>query len=217
MTKIILAGATGLIGSQLVPILVQAGHELHIIGRRAVPDLPDSVVQHVQDALAWSASVHNVSAEIAISCLGTTMKQAGSKSAFRTVDFDLISGFADAARQGGANQFIAVSSVGASAGSSNFYLKTKGETEQAVGASGFDRVDFLRPGLLRGDRAGPSRPGESIAAMLSPVTDLLMIGGLDRYRSISAQTVAKAIAALAGQSAPGRFIHENREIETLAG
>lgn len=217
MTKIFLAGATGLIGSHLAPILVQDGHELHTIGRRAVPDLAVNAIQHVQDVPEWPAIVRKVGAEIAISCLGTTLKQAGSKGAFRAVDFDLIFGFADAARQSGAKQFIDVSSVGASAASSNFYLKTKGETEQAVGTLGFDRVDFLRPGLLRGDRTGPSRPGESIASMLSPVTDLLMIGGLGRYRSISAQTVAKAIAALAGQSASGRFIHENQAIETLSG
>jgi uncharacterized protein YbjT (DUF2867 family) len=217
MTRIILAGATGLTGSQLVPMLARDGHELHIIGRRAIAALPEGIIQHFQDPSEWPSVVRKVGAEAAISCLGTTIKQAGSKEAFRGVDFDLVTGFAHAARQGGAGQFIAVSSVGASAGSSNFYLKTKGETEQAIGALGFERVDFLRPGLLRGDRTGPSRPGESIAAMLSPVTDLLMIGGLDRYRSISAQTVAKAIASLAGQPASGRFIHENREIETLAG
>lgn len=217
MTKIIIAGATGLIGSQVAPMLAEAGHQLHIIGRRIVPDLLPSVEQHVAEVAEWPAMIRQIGAAIAISCLGTTMKQAGSQNAFRAVDFDLIVSFADAAKRGDAGHFIAVSSVGASRDSSNFYLKTKGEAEQAVSALGFDRTDFMRPGLLRGDRTGPSRPGESIAALVSPLTDLLMVGALDRYRSISAQTVAKAIAVLAGQSVSGRFIHENREIETLAG
>lgn len=217
MTMIILAGATGLVGSQAAPMLAKAGHELHLVGRRNVSDLPSGIEQHVADVAEWPAIVRQLGAAIAISCLGTTMKQAGSQSAFRAVDFDLIVSFADAARQSGAKHFVAVSSVGADADSSNFYLKTKGEAEQAVSALGFDRTDFLRPGLLRGDRTGPTRPGESIAALVSPLTDLLMVGALDRYRSISARTVAKAIAALAGQSGSGRFIHENRAIETLAG
>lgn len=217
MTRIILAGATGLIGSQVAPMLAEAGHELHIVGRRAISDLPLAIQQHVGDVGKWPAVIRQICAAIAISCLGTTMKQAGSQSAFRAVDFDLIVSFAEAARQGGAGQFVAVSSVGARTDSSNFYLKTKGESEQAVSALGFDRTDFLQPGLLRGDRAGPSRPGESIAALVSPLTDLLMVGALDRYRSISAEKVATAIAALVTQSAPGCFIHENRAIETLAG
>lgn len=217
MTKIILAGATGLIGGQVAPMLAGAGHQLHIIGRRHVPDLPPGVEQHVADVAKWPEIVRQIGAATAICCLGTTMKQAGSQMAFRAVDFDLIASFANAAKQGGTGHFIAVSSVGASRDSSNFYLKTKGEAEQAVSALSFDRTDFMRPGLLRGDRTGPSRLGESIAALVSPLTDLLMVGALSRYRSVSARIVANAIVALIGYSVPGRFIHENQAIKTLAG
>lgn len=145
------------------------------------------------------------------------MKIAGSKAAFRAVDFDLVAAFAQAAKQAGARHMIAVSSVGASDKSANFYLKTKGEAETAMAQAGFDRVDFLRPGLLTGGERPESRPGESVAIMLAPLTDLLMVGGLSRYRSIPAPVVAQAIANLALAGGQGRHIHENDAIRALAG
>jgi uncharacterized protein YbjT (DUF2867 family) len=212
-----LAGASGLIGSHLAPMLLKAGHDVHVIGRRKLSELPPTIMQHVGDAADWSAIVKQQGADIAISCLGTTMKQAGSKEAFKAVDFNLVVAFAQAAREAGARRFIAVSSVGANPDGGNFYLKTKGETERAVSGLGFERVDFLRPGLLRGERGGPSRPGEQIGIMLSPLTDLLMIGALGRYRSIPAERVARAMATLVGQQPSGHFIHENDAIAVLAG
>ncbi len=82
---------------------------------------------------------------------------------------------------------------------------------------GFDRVDFLRPGLLTGGERPESRPGESIAILLAPLTDLLMVGGLSRYRSIPAATVARAMATLALAGGQGRHIHGNDQIRALAG
>ena len=82
---------------------------------------------------------------------------------------------------------------------------------------GFDRVDFLRPGLLTGGERPESRPGESVAILLAPLTDLLMVGGLSRYRSIPALVVAQAIAHLALAGGQGRHIHENDVIRALAG
>jgi uncharacterized protein YbjT (DUF2867 family) len=76
----------------------------------------------------------------------------------------------------------------------------------------FTRLDILRPGLLRGERSGPPRFGERAAMTLAPMTDRLLWGGLDRYRSIAADAVAGAIAALARESGAGRFVHHNRGI-----
>src|SRR5690606_3024257 len=108
------------------------------------------------------------------------------------------------------------SSVGAAAKSGNFYLRTKGETEDDLAALGFDRLDFLRPGLLRGDRPGPQRLGEGLATIAAPLTDALLHGRFRRYRSISGDSVAAAIVALAGQKGSGVYIHENDAIRALA-
>lgn len=215
MTRIVVAGATGLIGRAVVDIVQCA--QLHVVTRRAVEGLATHVRQHVVDPLAWPETIAAIKPDVAINCLGTTWKKSGkSEAAFRAVDLDLVLAIASAAKEGGAGHFISVSSVGASSQSSNFYLKTKGEAEDRLSQTGFARLDILRPGLLVGARGGDRRAGERMAIALSPLTDLLMIGSLNRYRSIRGHTVARAIACLARVRGEGRFIHENRAIEALA-
>ncbi len=215
--KVVLAGGTGLIGGELVKILVNSGHEFHIIGRRLVCDLPDNVHQHIAPSDTWPDLVTQIGADVAVSCLGTTMKDAGSRQAFAAVDLELVTAFAAAAKAGGAGQFIGVSSVGADSKAANFYLRTKGAAEDVIAGLGYDRIDFMRPGLLRGDRQGPPRFGETLGVLISPLTDMMMFGAFSRYRSISAQTVARAMAALIGVRDKGRVIHENNDISALAG
>ncbi len=214
--RIILAGATGLVGRSAARMLSEAGHDVHCIMRRADDSLPPLVRQIVAPTQEWADLVRGVRADVAISCLGTTMRDAGSKEAFAAVDLSLVLAFATVAKQAGAENFIAVSSVGASESSNNFYLATKGKAEAQVQALGFARCDFLRPGLLRGERSANRRYGEHIGLMLSPLTDMLLMGSFARYRSIPAETVARAIAALAAENGQGKFIHENSAIERLA-
>ena len=80
---------------------------------------------------------------IAISCLGTTMRVAGSRDAFRAVDHDLVLAFAKAARDAGARHMISVSSVGAMPASGSFYLRTKAEAEAGLRKLKFERLDIL--------------------------------------------------------------------------
>lgn len=218
MKRIVIGGATGLIGKQLVVALAgQESVETHILVRRKPARVPAGVIVHEAAIADWPNEVAAIKPDVAISCLGTTMRTAGSKAAFRAVDFDLVTGFAKATKDAGARHIIAVSSVGASGKTSNFYLQTKGQAEAAMAQMGFDRVDFLRPGLLTGGERPESRPGESVAIMLAPLTDLLMVGGLSRYRSIPALVVAQAIAHLALAGGQGQHIHENDAIRALAG
>jgi uncharacterized protein YbjT (DUF2867 family) len=218
MTRILLAGATGLIGRQVVELLadMSSDHELHIISRRPVGNLPVNITQHIDDASRWSDYITASAPDVLISCLGTTIKTAGSKSAFAAVDLNLVSMVGQTAKTAGAGQMIMVSSVGANVSSANFYLSTKGKAEQALRAIGFDRLDIIRPGLLRGNRA-ETRTGELLGMMLSPLTDAMMHGRLRRYRSIDSATVAKAITNLTMADGSGMFIHENDAITTLAG
>ncbi|HEX2793101.1 MAG TPA: hypothetical protein VHN58_01605, partial [Croceicoccus sp.] len=99
--------------------------------------------------------------------------------------------------------------VGADAFAKNFYLRTKGEIEDAVKKQNFRRVDILRPGLLRGARGGELRRAERLAMIAAPVADLLLHGQYRRFRSVQASDVARAILALAGAKADGRFVHDN--------
>jgi uncharacterized protein YbjT (DUF2867 family) len=208
--KLLITGATGLVGGLLAKRLDPA--ILETVGRRAVAALDPRVVQHVAPIEAWPDLVAHAKADVAICCLGTTLKQAGSQAAFAAVDRDAVISFATAARAAGAAQFLMISSVGASATASSFYLKIKGETEAAVAGLGFERVDIFRPGLLRGNRGGERRAGESAAIALSPFTDLLTPRAFDKFRSIAADQVAAAMAAAVGNAAPGLFIHHNRDM-----
>lgn len=213
MSDALLIGATGLVGRAV--IAAAGSRKLTILARRAVDGIASHHAVLVAPPEDWADIGAARRPAILISCLGTTIRQAGSQAAFRAVDHDLVLGAARGARRGGVAHIIAVSAVGASATSRNFYLRTKGEMEDDLRALGCDRLDILRPGLLTGTREGPARLGEAIATVAAPLTDALLHGALRRYRSIPADRVARTIVALAAGGGTGTHIHENDAIRTL--
>ncbi|KTE04583.1 NAD-dependent dehydratase [Sphingopyxis sp. H038] len=214
MPDALIVGATGLIGRAVIERF--GSNPVTVLARREVEGLAAQHKPLVAPSERWTETIAAEKPAVLISCLGTTIRQAGSQAAFRAVDHDLVLAAARGARAGGTPHMITVSSVGAAAKSGNFYLRTKGETEDDLRALGFDRLDLIRPGLLRGDRPGPQRLGEGIATIAAPLTDALLHGSFRRYRSISGATVAAAIAALARQGGSGVHIHENDAIRALA-
>jgi uncharacterized protein YbjT (DUF2867 family) len=211
--KMVLAGATGLVGRQVAARLRPG--ELVLLGRRRFEGA-DGAEQRIGAVGEWPGLLAGLRVEVAISTLGTTIREAGSQAAFRAVDYDAVMTFAKAAQAAGAWHFVLVSSVGADASASNFYLKTKGEAEDAVRALGFKRLDIFRPGLLRGKREGRPRTGESIMQQLSPITDLLTPAVFDQYRSVDSADVAATIVRAACAGGEGEHIHHNREIVRFA-
>jgi uncharacterized protein YbjT (DUF2867 family) len=189
---------------------------IDLVGRRAVARDCKKTVQHIGPVSDWPTFVSQTRPDVAISTLGTTIRDAGSEAAFAAIDFDAAICFARAAAGAGAHRFQSVSSVGAHPGSRNFYLATKGKAEAELKQIGFDRLDLMRPGLLRGHRVGRVRVGEKIGMMISPLTDLLTPRVIDHYRSIAAEKVASAMHALVHQDSPGVFTHEYRSIMELA-
>lgn len=214
--RILLIGATGLIGGMLADRLAGGPAHVHALVRRPTgrsgPDWSESVAPAEQ----WPDLVRAAGGDVAISALGTTRRAAGSEEAFRAIDQHMVASFAQAARDAGVGQIIMVSSVGADESARAFYLRVKGETEQALRALDFSRLDLVRPGLLRGDRGPERRRGERIGIALSPLMNLLLLGPLDRFAAIDAATVAAAMARLAMKDAPGVHIHHNRELHALA-
>lgn len=216
--RIALIGATGLVGSALLDhLLATGGAEVHSISRRASGRTHPRLHEHVAPPERWPEITGAIGAKAAVSALGTTMRAAGSQAAFRAVDLEMVVAFAAAARSAGADLMVAISSVGADAGSRNFYLRTKGEMEQALAALDFDRLDILQPGLLRGDRIAELRPAERLGILLSSLADLLLRGRLDRYAAIDADIVAAAAASALRQKPSGLYRHDNRAIRRLAG
>ena len=213
-TRIALVGATGLIGMSLIRLAVHRP-DIRIIGisRREVA-LPTGARMEVlvADPASWGDAIAAANADVLVCALGTTWKKAGKdEAAFRAVDQDLVLACGRAAKAAGVRQMIAVSSVGADPMAKNFYLKVKGETEQALGKLGLTRLDILRPGLLRGARE-ELRPAERIGMIASPLADLLLQGAYRKYRSIRSETVAQAIVGLTREAMAGRFVFEHDAI-----
>ncbi len=216
MTKILLAGSTGLVGGFVFDQLyAREDIDLTIIGRRCPNTVPENVSALVGPAQDWAQMLAHKNFDVAISTLGTTIKKAGSQSAFEAIDFQAVAALAAAAKLAGAQQFILVSSVGADQRSSSFYLKTKGRAEAIVRAAGFSRVDIFRPGLLRGDRQ-EFRLGERVGQIIQSVIDPILMGPSQKYRSVTAKDVAHAICATVSPKIPMQLsvvtVHENREI-----
>jgi uncharacterized protein YbjT (DUF2867 family) len=214
--RVAMIGATGLVGSLAGPKLLADGWSVDALVRRPSGFEHPGWREHVAPADRWPAIVPTLGADAAVSALGTTMRQAGSQAAFRTVDHDVVAGFAQAAAAAGVRRMVTVSSVGADPDSSNFYLRIKGEMESALEGLGFERLDILRPGLLRGERRGDRRLGERIGIALSPAVNLVLRGRLERFAAIDADRVAAAVAGALRQAEPGTHRHENRSIARLA-
>jgi uncharacterized protein YbjT (DUF2867 family) len=209
---VILAGATGLVGGLALDRLLDTPHfdDVVVLARRPLglshPRLKTQVVDFQK-----LDEVDPVPAEAALCALGTTIKTAGSQAAFRAVDHDAVVSFARWARRGGARTFALVSSVGAARDAGNFYLRVKGETEDAVAALGYPRFVALRPSMLLGDRS-ERRLGEAVARALAPAINPLLVGTFRRYRGIDAHRVAAALVAAALDGRPGRYVWEYEQI-----
>ncbi|MCC2603268.1 NAD-dependent epimerase/dehydratase family protein [Sphingopyxis yananensis] len=213
--KILLIGATGMVGEAVLEQALRAGLSLSYLARRAAVNGAGHSAT-IADSSDWPQHIAAIQPDIILSALGSTMKQAGSRDAFRAMDYDIQIQAARAAKTAGARQMDLVSAVGASAAARNFYLKTKGELERDVAALGFDRLDILRPGLLLGDRKGPRRWGEGVMMTAAPLFDHLMIGRLARYRSVHATDVAVAMLHVARQSDGGQFRYDSDQIGHLS-
>jgi uncharacterized protein YbjT (DUF2867 family) len=213
--RIALVGATGLIGSSLIRYGLGRSELFRIIGiaRREAP-LPKGARMEllVAEPSGWPDAIAAANADVLVCALGTTWAKAGKdEAAFRAVDHDLVLACGKAAKAAGIRQMIVVSSVGADAGAKNFYLRVKGETDQALGKLGLSRLDVLRPGLLRGPRE-ERRPAEKLGMLASPIVDLLLHGQYRKYRSIKAEVLAQAIIGLTREKAAGRFVFEHDAI-----
>jgi uncharacterized protein YbjT (DUF2867 family) len=198
--KALLAGATGLVGRALLPrLLASPRHdEVHLLTRRAVPDLPTHAHLGVHQ-VDFQALPPLPPLDDVFIALGTTIKVAGSQAAFRAVDFDAVVNTARAGRKAGATRLGVVSALGADANSSVFYNRVKGEMQQAVSTLGYESVVIVQPSLLVGDRTTlgqPVRSGEVWGARL--------LSWLPRgVRPIPAQVVADALLRELDRGEPG--------------
>jgi uncharacterized protein YbjT (DUF2867 family) len=202
----LLAGSTGLIGNQLLQLLLNdvAYDKVIALSRKPLdlrhPKLENIVLE--ADLLKQHAYLK---ADDVFCCLGTTIKQAKSKEAFRKVDFDYPLELAKTLHVNGAKQFLLVSALGSDKNSSIFYNRVKGEVEAAITAVGFASFHIFRPSLLIGPRK-EQRAGEDAAKVFYKIFGFLIP---QKYKGIESIKVARAMLAKAKEGNLGLFIHES--------
>lgn len=210
-TSVTLIGATGLIGRHCLELLLEddAIDHVNVICRRPLPAPFDSEHPKLKVHITSFSQLHTAAqgfrSDALICCLGTTRKQAGSRAAFRKVDFDYVLKAAHLAHIAGAKRMAVISAVGASASSPLFYNKVKGRMEAALQHIQFEGLYILRPSLLLGER-GEKRWAEDLSKPLTRALSPLMINGLRRYRPIEGREVARQMVELCKAAQSGLHI-----------
>ncbi len=210
-------GGSGLVGRSLIGCLLEVPDFDRVVNLARRPSLPSHprFEERLVNFEELTTAIGGERVTHAFCCLGTTIGVAGSKEAFRHVDFDYPLAFARAARAAGAQSFLLVSAAGANASSMFFYNRVKGELEAALRELGFATLHLLRPSLLLGERA-EKRTGERFAAALARPLQGLLGGSLAKYAPIAAADVARALVALALRPEEGVFVHESDELARIA-
>lgn len=209
----VIAGATGLVGRQCLRLLVERYDSVTAIVRRSTgvsnPKLTERFIDF--DRLG---TIEMPSGAHVYCALGSTIRQAGTQEAFRRVDYEYPVSLARRAAEVRA-RFALVSSVGANPRSKNFYLRVKGELEEAVRALPLESVHIFQPSLLLGERV-ERREGEAVGVAAAQALAFLMAGRLRKYRAIEAAKVARAMVAAANKDVAGCFVYQYDEIRKLA-
>jgi uncharacterized protein YbjT (DUF2867 family) len=166
--KVLILGATGLVGrNALAQALARPAVTQVIAPTRKPLATKDKLMNPVAPKLELLLpEVASWEPDAAICATGTTIKKAGSKQAFRSVDHDLPLSFARLAHQAGAQDFALVSAIGAFVDSSFFYARVKGELERDVREIGCRSLTILRPSIIEGER-DEVRLAESLVLRLS--------------------------------------------------
>lgn len=203
-----LAGATGLVGHEVLKLLLEDSAVARVVApvRRSLgithPKLEERVIDFDQLEQALTGPCH-----VAICCLGTTIKQAGSQAQFRRVDHDYVLAFARAAQAASVRHFLVVTALGANPASRVFYNRVKGEVEQNLSALNLPALTIARPSLLIGERR-EFRLGERLAAPFSKFLPA-------KVRGIEAKVVARALVKLALAPARGKRVVPSDELQQI--
>ncbi len=211
MKTAVVIGATGLVGEILTNKLAQSNFydRVIVLVRRPVTFSSPKIESVILNFDKPDSSL--IKGNDIFCAIGTTIKKAGSKANQFKIDCEYPAEIARIARENGAEQFILVSSIGADANSSNFYLKTKGQLEERLTALNFPSLIILRPSFILGNRK-ENRMGEKIGIVLAKLLGPLMIGGLRKYKGVEATVIANRMVVAAVSENKGKLIIESDRI-----
>ncbi len=210
-SRVAVIGASGLVGRALISQLLSDAEirEIHLLLRTPLTDLPADtrLQQHRIDPLRPASWQPFLNVDALFCALGTTIKAAGSETAFRAVDYQLVLSVAQQAKRAGVRHLLVVSALGANAHSSVFYNRVKGEMEQALRALQLPKLSLFRPSLLAGPRR-EFRLGERLALLVAWLLPA-------RWRAISDVCVAHAMWRVSRDQQEAERIYESAEMQQL--
>lgn len=189
--KALVIGATGATGKDLVNQLLNDKdfEQVDIFVRKPVDIQNNKLKVHVVNFERPQEWKHLVKGDVAFSCLGTTLKDAGSKEAQRKMDFNYQYDFAKAARENDVEDYVLVSAYGANPKSKIFYSRMKGELEEAVRQLHFNKITIFKPGML--ERKNSDRTGEVLGSRIIKFAN--KIGLLESQKPLPTDVLAKAM------------------------
>lgn len=224
----LVVGATGLVGQALVKqlLLSDTYSRVTTFSRSPLPDAMFNLSERQLDAPSTQSKLnaqqvdftninqwqHKLQGDTLFCCLGTTIKQAGSKAVMRQVDYEYPTSIAQAARINGVKNLVFVSSMNANATARSFYLSLKGQTEQSLAALQFEKTLFVRPSVLTGERK-QFRFAEHLGAVI--LNTLQKIPLFKKYQPINAESVAASMIQLIGAQHDTIHIAENIELHNI--
>jgi uncharacterized protein YbjT (DUF2867 family) len=210
--KALIAGASGLIGMELLQMLLKDEYynSVHVLVRKPMKLEHAKLKQFVVDFEDLGSYPDAFAVDDVFCCLGTTMKKAGTKEAFRKVDYDYPLAIANESLKAGAKQYLIITAMGSNAKSRIFYNKVKGEIEQSLKALPFNSLLIFRPSLLLGDR-NEKRVGEDIGKVVMKL--IPYIGPLKKYKPILGRQVANAMHKQAKLSHNGVQVFESSSLQ----
>jgi len=189
--KALVIGATGATGKDLVSqLLTDKGYdEVNVFVRRPLAVENSKLKTHIVNFDKPEEWKDLVKGDVAFSCLGTTLKAAGSKEAQRKVDYDYQYNFAKAAKENEVEDYILVSSYGANPKSKIFYSRMKGELEQSIKDLHFNKLTIFQPGML--ERKDSERTGEVLGGKIIKFAN--KFGVLTQQKPLPTEVLAKAM------------------------
>lgn len=215
--KAVIVGASGLIGRNLVNtlLLTHDYSEVTSISRKKLPVHSSKLNQVIADFDDLESYEQYITGHALFCCLGSTRNKTPDKKEYYKIDHDHPVKLAEIAKKNGVEQYHLVSSIGADATSSNFYLKMKGETEEDIKKVGLKALCIYRPSILVGERT-ESRQMERLAIKFMLLISPLLVGPLRKYRAIHAKVVAKAMYKTSLKPREGVYIYSSDRIKRRA-
>lgn len=214
--KAILLGASGLIGSRLLELLLNSNsfNEVTVLVRKSLGINHEKLTEVITDFSELTPLNSIISGDIIFSCLGSTKNKTPNLKDYKRIDHDIPLQIAKFGKENNVSQFHLVSALGANSQSSVFYSKMKGQTEEELKQLGFISTFIYQPSLLRGERK-EKRFFEKLTLKITKYIDPLLTGSLKKYRSIKVETVAQAMLNQSLKKQKGVFTYQSDQIKEL--